>query len=103
MEGIEKPHTDKYKEITNDSNYDVSCTLTSLQVWELQNVKPFIFVAQSVQCSSIYGSIYEAKIENMQLYHVSIISYYLTLSHSNNQLLHLNSISGWWSVMQDFQ
>jgi hypothetical protein len=30
MEGIDKPHTDKYKEITNNWNYDASCTLTSL-------------------------------------------------------------------------
>jgi hypothetical protein len=37
MEGIEKPHTDKYKEITNDWNYDASCTLTSLPVWDLAN------------------------------------------------------------------
>jgi hypothetical protein len=28
IEGIEKPHMDKYKEITNDWNYDASCTLT---------------------------------------------------------------------------
>jgi hypothetical protein len=35
MEGIEKPHTDKYKEIMNDWNYDASCTLTSFPVWDL--------------------------------------------------------------------
>jgi hypothetical protein len=49
MEGREKPHTDKYKEIMNDWNYDVSCTLTSLLVWDLDNFKHLIFVAQSVQ------------------------------------------------------
>jgi hypothetical protein len=48
MEGIEKPHTDKYKEITNNSNYDASCTLTSLPVWDLENFKRLIFVVQSV-------------------------------------------------------
>jgi hypothetical protein len=48
MEGIDKPHTGKYKEITNDSNYDARCTLTSLPVWDLQNFKRLIFVVQSV-------------------------------------------------------
>jgi hypothetical protein len=49
MEGIEKPHTDKYKEITNNWNYDASCTVTSLPVWDSENFKRLIFVAQSVQ------------------------------------------------------
>jgi hypothetical protein len=49
MEGIEKPHTDKYKEITNNWNYDASCTLTSLPVWDLENFKRLIFVVQTVQ------------------------------------------------------
>jgi hypothetical protein len=44
MEGIDKPHTGKYKEITNDLNYDASCTLTSLTVWDLENFKHLIFV-----------------------------------------------------------
>jgi hypothetical protein len=48
MEGIEKPYADKYKEITNDWNYDASCTLTSLPVWDLENFKRLIFVVQSV-------------------------------------------------------
>jgi hypothetical protein len=48
MEGIDKPHTGKYKEITNDSNYDASCALTSLPAWDLENFKRFIFVVQSV-------------------------------------------------------
>jgi hypothetical protein len=48
MEGIDKPHTGEYKEITNDSNYDASCTLTSLPVWDLKNFKRLIFVVQSV-------------------------------------------------------
>jgi hypothetical protein len=49
MEGIEKPHTDKYKEIMNDWNYDASCMLTSFLVWDLENFKCLIFIAQSVQ------------------------------------------------------
>jgi hypothetical protein len=43
MEGIDKPHTGKYKEIMNDSNYDASCTLTSLPVWDLETFKRLIF------------------------------------------------------------
>jgi hypothetical protein len=48
MEGREKPHTDKYKEIMNDWNYDASCVLTSLLVKDLENFKCMIFVAQNV-------------------------------------------------------
>jgi hypothetical protein len=48
MEYIEKPHTDEYKEITNDWNYDDSCALSSLPVWDLENFKHLIFVLQSV-------------------------------------------------------
>jgi hypothetical protein len=43
MEGREKPHTDKYKKITNDWNYDASCTLTSLLVSDLENLKNLTF------------------------------------------------------------
>jgi hypothetical protein len=49
MEGIEKSHMDKYKEITNNWNYDASCMETSLPVWDLENFKRLIFVVQSVQ------------------------------------------------------
>jgi hypothetical protein len=48
MEGIEKPHTDKYKELTNNWNYDANCKLTSLPVWDFENFKRLIFVVQSV-------------------------------------------------------
>jgi hypothetical protein len=48
MEGIEKPHTDKYKEITNDWNYDATCMLTSLPVWDLEDFKHLVFVVQSI-------------------------------------------------------
>jgi hypothetical protein len=42
MEDREKPHVDKYKEITNKWNYDASCSHTPL----LENFKCSIFVAQ---------------------------------------------------------
>jgi hypothetical protein len=45
-EGTEKPHMDKYKEITNDWNYVASCMLTSLPVSDLENLKCLIFVAE---------------------------------------------------------
>jgi hypothetical protein len=44
MVDIENPHMDRYKEIINDLNYDVSCMLTSLVVWDLENFKCFVFV-----------------------------------------------------------
>jgi hypothetical protein len=34
MEGREKPHKDKYKDITDDRKYEASCTLISLPVWD---------------------------------------------------------------------
>jgi hypothetical protein len=49
MEGIVKPRTDRYKEITNYWNYDASSTLTSLPVWDLEHFKRSILVAQSVR------------------------------------------------------
>jgi hypothetical protein len=42
---------DKYKEITNDWNHDASCMLTLLLVWNLENFKWLIFVAQNVEDS----------------------------------------------------
>jgi hypothetical protein len=36
MEGGEKPHMDKYKEIINDWSYDGSCMLTSLGLGKFQ-------------------------------------------------------------------
>jgi hypothetical protein len=53
-EGRENPHTDIYKEITNGWNYDASCTLTSLPVSDLENIKRLIFVGQSVHVSEGY-------------------------------------------------
>jgi hypothetical protein len=49
MEGIEKPHPIKYKDIMNDWNYDASFMLTSLPVQDLENFKCLVFVVQSVQ------------------------------------------------------
>jgi hypothetical protein len=48
MEGTEKPHMEKYKEIANYQNYNASYTLTSRPVLDFENVKHLIFVAQSV-------------------------------------------------------
>jgi hypothetical protein len=49
MEFREKPHTDKYRGITNDLNYVASCTPMSPPVWDLEYFDRLIFVAQSVQ------------------------------------------------------
>jgi hypothetical protein len=48
MEGRERPHVVKYKAVMNDWNYDASCTLTSLPVWDLENFNHLVFVVQSV-------------------------------------------------------
>jgi hypothetical protein len=48
MEGIQKSYMDKYKEIMSDCNYEASRTLTSVLVWDLENFKHLILVAQSV-------------------------------------------------------
>jgi hypothetical protein len=62
MEGIEKPHTDKYKEITNNWNYDARCTLTSLPVQDLEHFKSFIFVAQNIQQKTVLLIIFVEKL-----------------------------------------
>jgi hypothetical protein len=49
VEGREKSHMDKHKEIMNDKNYDANCLLTSLLVSDLENFKHVISFAQSVQ------------------------------------------------------
>jgi hypothetical protein len=49
MAGREKPHMDKYKEITNGWNFDVSCTHTLCLVSDLESFKRLIFAAKSVQ------------------------------------------------------
>jgi hypothetical protein len=48
MKGREKTHMGRYK-ITNDWNYDASCMLAPLLVWDFGNFKCLIFAAQSVQ------------------------------------------------------
>jgi hypothetical protein len=54
MEGIEKPHMDKYKDIMNDWNYDASCTLASLLVWNLENSEMLDFCC--TECTKNQGS-----------------------------------------------
>jgi hypothetical protein len=48
MEGTEKLHMDKYKEITNDWNYDASYTHTSLPVKEIRKFQALDF------CCTVY-------------------------------------------------
>ena len=45
-EVVRKPHTDSYREVMNDWNYDDTCALMPL--WSLGNFKHFVFIAQSV-------------------------------------------------------
>jgi hypothetical protein len=53
MKGREKPHTDKYKKIRNGWNYDTSCTLTSLPVSGLEDLKRLVFITPSVRSAQI--------------------------------------------------
>lgn len=48
MEDRKKSLTDKYKEITNEWNYDANGTLTSFLVWGLENFKRLVFVAELI-------------------------------------------------------
>jgi hypothetical protein len=56
MEGIEKPHVDKYKELTNNWNYDASCTAASLPVWDLENFKHLICCTECTYGRYITGT-----------------------------------------------
>jgi hypothetical protein len=49
----EKPLRDKCKESINDCNYDDTCTVTSLSVWNYENVGFLIFVPQTVPISHV--------------------------------------------------
>jgi hypothetical protein len=74
MEGTEKPHVDKYKDITNDRNY-VSCMLTSLLVSDLENC---FFVAQSVLMVSfkhILNSFNTSLGKPNSIYNISLLSH----------------------------
>jgi hypothetical protein len=53
MKGRVKLYMVKYKAITNDWNYDASCTLTSLPVLDFENFKRLVFVVQSIQIEII--------------------------------------------------
>jgi hypothetical protein len=59
MEFRENPNMDKYKRITNDSNYVAKLhayvTATSLPLWDLIYFDRLIFVAQSVQHENVVG------------------------------------------------
>jgi hypothetical protein len=48
MDGREKSQIVKYKAITNDWDYEASCTFTSLPFWDLEHFKRLDFVVQSV-------------------------------------------------------
>jgi len=52
MEGTEKPHMHKYKEITNARHWDTTYVITSLPFSHLDNIKCFISTMQSVQITS---------------------------------------------------
>jgi hypothetical protein len=52
MEGKGKPQTDKYK-IRNDLNYEAVYTFPSLPVWNSENFKRLIFIAQSLSLSTM--------------------------------------------------
>jgi hypothetical protein len=45
VEGREKSHNGKIKEIVDDKDYDASCTLTPVPVLDFGNVKCLMFVA----------------------------------------------------------
>jgi hypothetical protein len=59
MEFREKPHPNKYKQITNDSNYVISCTPASPADSDLEYFDRLVFVAQSVHTASIKAMSYE--------------------------------------------
>jgi hypothetical protein len=69
MEGREKQRTDKYKQITNDWNYDASCTLTSLPVFNLESLKRLIF---------LYRVHFEALRTSGQIRYIYEITIYIT-------------------------
>jgi hypothetical protein len=58
MEGSEKAHTDKYKKITNNWNYDASRMLTSLPVSDPENFKSLIFVTKKSTMYPLYKGFY---------------------------------------------
>jgi hypothetical protein len=47
MEGRQKPHMKKHKQIMNDQNYDTRCMLTPLPASDSENFKYFNFAAQA--------------------------------------------------------
>jgi hypothetical protein len=51
MGGRKNPFVLKCRNITNEYNYDTGCTLTSLPISDIENLKSMIFVAQCVHCT----------------------------------------------------
>jgi hypothetical protein len=54
MEDREKPYTDKNRKIMNDWNYDDSCMVTSLTVWDSENFRNLILVAEFTVCITLH-------------------------------------------------
>jgi len=52
MEGTEKPHTHKYKEITNARHWDTTYVITSLPFSHLDNIKCISSAVQNEQITS---------------------------------------------------
>jgi hypothetical protein len=69
MEGIEMPHTDKYKEIMNDWNYDTSRTLTSLLIWDLKILSAWFLLYRVYIGLTVLG-----RLKYIQLSHLSELS-----------------------------
>jgi hypothetical protein len=55
MEGREKPHTDKYKKIMNDYNYDASCTLRSLGMMFIPSFHEYLSLVSKVIRGGAHG------------------------------------------------
>ena len=49
MEFKGKPRTDKCREIISDWNFGDSCKKTSLPVWDIGNIRHWLFVAQNAR------------------------------------------------------
>jgi hypothetical protein len=54
MQARQKAHTDKYREIMNDWNSDISCRVTSQLVWNLENFRHLVFVAHSIYTQLLF-------------------------------------------------
>jgi hypothetical protein len=50
---MERSHIDKYKEITNDWNYDASCMLTSLPILYLRTQSVLAIYEHQIQINGV--------------------------------------------------